>query len=81
MWDLIVSVPDHCLSFYFTYHFWSFVTSFENISSNSDFMHIFSCFYTCTRVVHEMRGQIQLVKNLATCFNIMYRVFTSILWK
>ena len=21
MWDLIVSVPDHCLSFYFTFHF------------------------------------------------------------
>ena len=21
MWDLIVSVPDHCLSFYFTCHF------------------------------------------------------------
>ena len=20
MWDLIVSVPNHCLSFYFTYH-------------------------------------------------------------
>ena len=20
MWDLIVSVPDHCLSFYFTFH-------------------------------------------------------------
>ena len=22
MWDLIVSVPDHCLSFYFTYSRW-----------------------------------------------------------
>ena len=22
MWDLIVSVPDHCLSFYFLYHTW-----------------------------------------------------------
>ena len=22
MWDLIVSVPDHCLSFYFTFRFW-----------------------------------------------------------
>ena len=21
MWNLIVSVPDHCLSFYFTYHY------------------------------------------------------------
>ena len=21
MWDLIVSVPGHCLSFYFTFHF------------------------------------------------------------
>ena len=21
IWDLIVSVPDHCLSFYFTYHY------------------------------------------------------------
>ena len=22
MWDLIVSVPDHCLSFYFPYKIW-----------------------------------------------------------
>ena len=23
MWDLIVSVPDHCLSFYFVIHAWN----------------------------------------------------------
>ena len=24
MWDLIVSVPDHCLSFYLDFNRWSF---------------------------------------------------------
>ena len=27
MWDLIVSVPDHCLSFYFTYPFYIMLES------------------------------------------------------
>ena len=35
MWDLIVSVPDHCLSFYFTC-----VSSKDNAKSN-DSDHIF----------------------------------------
>ena len=30
MWDLIVSVPDHCLSFYFTYIFSSLLFPFIN---------------------------------------------------
>ena len=34
MWDLIVSVPDHCLSFYFTYHLESL--SFDKNASSSD---------------------------------------------
>ena len=28
MWDLIVSVPDHCLSFYFTVKLISYSTKF-----------------------------------------------------
>ena len=30
MWDLIVSVPDHCLSFYFTFHERPSVVIFAN---------------------------------------------------
>ena len=29
MWDLIVSVPDHCLSFYFAVHRLSFLAKFK----------------------------------------------------
>ena len=29
MWDLIVSVPDHCLSFYFLYLTWVVDESFK----------------------------------------------------
>ena len=31
MWDLIVSVPDHCLSFYFTYNFRRVCKRFSHI--------------------------------------------------
>ena len=31
MWDLIVSVPDHCLSFYFTYEY-TLLTDLFNLS-------------------------------------------------
>ena len=34
MWDLIVSVPDHCLSFYFLY---------RNVSTFLDFVYILKC--------------------------------------
>ena len=27
MWDLIVSVPDHCLSFYFVLYMWGLIVS------------------------------------------------------
>ena len=42
MWDLIVSVPDHCLSFYFFYH----------ISCNTVLFRLFNsvnpvCLYVC----------------------------------
>ena len=33
MWDLIVSVPDHCLSFYFTY-----LTVFESCLFHESYM-------------------------------------------
>ena len=35
MWDLIVSVPDHCLSFYFVVYL-MFVTPLNNKHSLSD---------------------------------------------
>ena len=34
MWDLIVSVPDHCLSFYFE----CFQTALSNVSLKSDIL-------------------------------------------
>ena len=37
MWDLIVSVPDHCLSFYFT-------IKLENDIEHKHFF-FFACFY------------------------------------
>ena len=43
MWDLIVSVPDHCLSFYLEYQFFHVmlrVVLFENAS----FHFLFACF-------------------------------------
>ena len=33
MWDLIVSVPDHCLSFYFTHLSFGHIT-FKNFRGN-----------------------------------------------
>ena len=32
MWDLIVSVPDHCLSFYFTLNVYYFMSIVRNIA-------------------------------------------------
>ena len=43
MWDLIVSVPDHCLSFYLSLR--PSIASFKQISLNSDFIHIFMFFH------------------------------------
>ena len=34
MWDLIVSVPDHCLSFYFEHNVKKRIVSSGSISSN-----------------------------------------------
>ena len=36
MWDLIVSVPDHCLSFYFVYVFESLIS--DGRSSHNDYL-------------------------------------------
>ena len=47
MWDLIVSVPDHCLSFYFVYNMGSLKTHMPTLyiytfdSLNIKFMYIF----------------------------------------
>ena len=48
MWDLIVSVPDHCLSFYSS--LWSF-------ASASDFIHIFSFGWLGWAIVLGSRGR------------------------
>ena len=37
MWDLIVSVPDHCLSFYFLYQYFILkLQLFNSVGSTSD---------------------------------------------
>ena len=41
MWDLIVSVPDHCLSFYFVYYIKYLVSVYwKMIQLSSDIMRI-----------------------------------------
>ena len=35
MWDLIVSVPDHCLSFYFVSYFYYMYTFSADLCRNS----------------------------------------------
>ena len=32
MWDLVVSVPDHCLSLYFTFFFFVFICALVVVS-------------------------------------------------
>ena len=45
MWDLIVSVPDHCLSFYFlqtSYLFLNLVGSWQNVTQTTPALPIYS---------------------------------------
>ena len=45
MWDLIVSVPDHCLSFYFKYQF-------KNLQNNSKVPHYYTVGNRYLSVLH-----------------------------
>ena len=54
MWDLIVSVPDHCLSFYFSSTsrakmFLSFLVHicFTHTHMLYAHVHVYTCHYTC----------------------------------
>ena len=42
MWDLIVSVPDHCLSFYFLHE-----NDLQLNYKNCQFVCLFVCFFCC----------------------------------
>ena len=35
MWDLIVSVPDHCFAFYFFFFFYPCIMTFENLRTSN----------------------------------------------
>ena len=37
MWDLIVSVPDHCLSFYLVLSFWEVCQLVESLSRKTQY--------------------------------------------
>ena len=51
MWDLIVSVPDHCLSFFFVYSI--SIPSFDNIVTFNEF----SCTF-CFLIRHMLQCSI-----------------------
>ena len=56
MWDLIVSVPDHCLSFYFAQFAFVQSTRLRTILSNKSFLE-----FNINLLIHHKMGQ-QLLK-------------------
>ena len=50
MWDLIVSVPDHCLSFYFGYHKYTNHT-FQTVNNRGADQTVRMCRLICAFVV------------------------------
>ena len=70
IWDLIVSIPDHCLSFYFTYVLCSYVEPRDNLKLFAQILRIpvYLSYQFCTFYVLDviLWGQKQIIKIYVT---------------
>ena len=55
MWDLIVSVPEHCLSFYFTCMFATILTLLQELSCSHILSNLFEFFFVQRQKAHNIR--------------------------
>ena len=67
MWDLIVSVPDHCLSFYFIKHsiyksvnsLYVLILFLQNVTLGLKLDH-FALLYCCLVTIHVTNNQVNI---------------------